>query len=790
MKMNQQRNQNAQRPEGPGLLAVRADGTPHKPAPAAKQWFRVKAAADTGGRTEIEIYEQIGRDWWSHDGIAAKEFCQALAAIPRGTKILVRINSAGGNVHDGLTIYNRLAERRQDLECRVDGVAASIASVIALAGAKLSMPKNALLMIHDPWGMVQGNAAQLRSAAAVLDVHKESLMSVYMEHCTEPEATVRQWMADEKWFTGEEALDCGFATEVTDETISLQACADMSLFRHPPKVLAGHNNKQTEDPMNRAAIIAALKKAGIKFSDDAPDAELQALLEAGVQPDPATPPAAPPAPRKAKAKVPQPAAAPVDPDADDDTPDPTPPPARHVAAPASVAAMQAQLDLVTAQLAGQRKQRIEARVAEFVAQDRLPQPQAARWVALALNDESVLETLAALPSRPPGTPQLELSITAEDPKAIEAGILAMREPLKAWLRGEPVAGKVLSHRAIQASVELNRHRKRLDGILATNTIDSDLKRAVILSDFMRAYKRRIVMLNAFSTRFTNVPLEGTNEVVVPYYELDSTTSKDFVAADGYVFDQDSATGKRKITVNKRKYKPMEFSSDEIRRQPYFNPSQNMVMKAEQLALDVWLDVLSLVKADPYGVEVLASEPASIDTDDIITLRKKAQQLDWPEVGRAAVLSEEHEAALLADDSLKHFLNAGSDQALREGASGRLLGFEMFYSPRIPHNSEELAGFICLPQAVLVATAPIMPAPGVRQQLISYDLVVDPDTGIAFEWRYWGDAQKDKDRQVVEVNYGYAAGNSDALRRIVTGATPYFSSSSSGSSANSSSSSTS
>ena len=127
------------------------------------------------------------------------------------------------------------------------------------------------------------------------------------------------------------------------------------------------------------------------------------------------------------------------------------------------------------------------------------------------------------------------------------------------------------------------------------------------------------------------------------------------------------------------------------------------------------------------------------------------------------------------------LNIGSNQPIREGATGRIAGFEMFYSPRVPTNSENLAGFAVLPPGILVATSPIAPAPGVRSRLLSYDLVTDPDTGISFEYRYWGDADMDEDREIVECNYGYLTGWSSALKRVTNGAASQESSSSTSSS---------
>jgi hypothetical protein len=288
-----------------------------------------------------------------------------------------------------------------------------------------------------------------------------------------------------------------------------------------------------------------------------------------------------------------------------------------------------------------------------------------------------------------------------------------------------------------------------------------------MSDIMRAYRRRLVTLTVFGTVFRNVPLEGTNKVVVPYYENDTVASKDFVANDGYVFDQNSATGKREVTVNKRKYKPFDFSSEEFRRQPYFRPEMNMMLKAEQLALDIWLDIISVVTIANFPNSI-TKVSAGFDVDDVMDVGHEGDLIDWPDVGRSLVLGTTYHTELKKDDSLKHWQNSNSDQTLREGSTGRVDRFDIFQSPRMPDNSEDLTGFAVQPGAILIAVAPIMPAPGVRQQLVNYEIVVDPESGMTLEYRYWGDPDKDRDREVVEGNYGFGVGRETSLIRIIDG----------------------
>lgn len=200
-------------------------------------WFEVRAA-DTGP-VEILIYDQIGKDWWTGDGVEAKAFAEALKDIPRSKEIVVAINSPGGNVWDGLAIYHQLKARGDKLTTRVDGVAASIASIIALAGHEVQIPANALFMIHDPWGFAQGTADDMEKMRDELEKHAELLANIYAGKTGLGADKVRALMKDETWFSGAEAVAIGLADRVTDE-IAMAALSkhDLSRFRRVPNANA------------------------------------------------------------------------------------------------------------------------------------------------------------------------------------------------------------------------------------------------------------------------------------------------------------------------------------------------------------------------------------------------------------------------------------------------------------------------------------------------------------------------------------------------------------------------
>src|SRR5574340_334392 len=123
------------------------------------KWFEIKNKAE---KAEVWIYEMIGKDFWTGEGLTAKDFQKELSEI-KASQIDLHINSPGGDVFDGVTIHNLLKQHPAKVTTYIDGLAASIASVIALAGDKVIMAENALYMMHNPTGMGMGTAEEMRS---------------------------------------------------------------------------------------------------------------------------------------------------------------------------------------------------------------------------------------------------------------------------------------------------------------------------------------------------------------------------------------------------------------------------------------------------------------------------------------------------------------------------------------------------------------------------------------------------------------------------------------------------
>ena len=199
-----------------------------------KSWYTIRARASgaQGSRTEVLIYDEIGAY-----GVTAKGFLAELGALPDDAVIDLRLNSPGGSVFDAVAIYNALKRHAGEITVWIDGIAASAASYIAMAGDTIVMPENAFLMIHDPSGLVMGTAEDMRSTAEALDKVKGSLIQGYVAKSGKSDDEIATLMAAETWLDAKDALDLGFIDRIA-APVKLAASFDVARFRNaPPEVV-------------------------------------------------------------------------------------------------------------------------------------------------------------------------------------------------------------------------------------------------------------------------------------------------------------------------------------------------------------------------------------------------------------------------------------------------------------------------------------------------------------------------------------------------------------------------
>lgn len=713
-----------------------------------RPWFSVQAAAD---EHTILIHDRIGTDWWTGDGIASKDFGVEFAKIPAGRKIKLRINSNGGSVHDGLAIHNIVAERRQDVTVIVDGVAASIASVIALAGHQTIMPRGSLMMIHNPWSRVTGDEHALRKAADMLKTHGEAIANVYEQRAKKSRAEILAAMDAETWMTGDAAVQWGFATDVTSDDVSASISPEVlnaapEAIRVAVQSTASRSRSASGDPaniMNRNQIIALLKKHGVQVDDNATDSALAALLETTLARATAAP---------AASAIPQAAAqAPAQPAAQ------TP----AAATDPTIVQMQAQLDTLRRERDAERTNRIGREVDALIANNQIPANTREDWVKRATADETVLNSLRALPQSLPGTtPAHSIRITAEDPNVIIGELASIRSRVSNADRFNPHAARSAG---VVFANEFRRHRDRIMPVLNTNTIATELKRQVILQEAIEGFAYALLPLNAFSTVLGGITLEGTNKVEVPFVDVVGTASTSF--SSSYTMG-DTATDKREVNVNQRLYQAFSWTSDELRRQPALNILTHVKKRVERLGYDVVQSVLGNVTAANFGSASFTGAASGFDSDDIADLAGVCSAANWGNM-RSLILSVTYHTALLKDTSIKSALGYGGTEGIRTGRPPRINGFDIYEANFIPSNSENLVGMAANPAGLLFVNAPIAPTPEVLQNLSQYEAVVDPATGATIEFRRWGSPDSDTTKQVIECNFGSAYGNAAAIKRLVS-----------------------
>ncbi|MGW4856963.1 head maturation protease, ClpP-related [Streptomyces sp. NPDC004288] len=241
-------------------------------------WYRIENLA--GGTAAVYIYDEIG--YW---GVTASDFVAELSEMQNVTAIDLHINSPGGEVFDGLAIMNCLRSHPASVTTYVDGLAASIASVIAMAGDRIVMGPHSQLMVHEGSGLCIGDAAEMRKMADLLDFQSDNIAGVYQARAG---GTVEEWravMLAETWYTAEEAVTAGLADEVAQRPTTVTEPAapasaamgntwDLSVFRY-----AGRDAAPPPRNAIEPATLPAVETSAPAEPDPLPDAEATSITE-------------------------------------------------------------------------------------------------------------------------------------------------------------------------------------------------------------------------------------------------------------------------------------------------------------------------------------------------------------------------------------------------------------------------------------------------------------------------------------------------------------------------------
>lgn len=264
-----------------------AQHTAQQPAWYAIRQRTALASAAMGAQaaSEILIYGDIGQSWWE-DTVSAAQFVKDIAAID-ATHITVRINSIGGSVPDGIAIYNAIKRHAATVTTVVDGMALSIASLIAMAGDTVQVAENAVFMVHAPWTYAGGNSVSLREQADMLDTWAAAMATSYAAKTGKPQADMLALLTDGKdhWYTAAEAVEMGFADQaVAASPEAIQASASFNLSRFSQGVPAA-----VQARLNPAAAAATTPVAQVTPSPQEPSMHPSVNPTAAAHQQPATP---------------------------------------------------------------------------------------------------------------------------------------------------------------------------------------------------------------------------------------------------------------------------------------------------------------------------------------------------------------------------------------------------------------------------------------------------------------------------------------------------------------------
>ncbi len=234
---------------------------------ALKRWDpNVKAASEDAAT--ISIYEVIGEDPWTGGGVTVKRIDAALRSI--GNKdVTVNINSPGGDVFEGIAIYNRLREHQGTITVKVLGLAASAASIIAMAGDSVQIGAASFLMIHNAWVLAIGNRHDLREVADFLEPFDRALADVYVARSGQELDAVQAAMDAESWFSGSQAIELGYADSLLPADEAIVTADAPSADGAQVKAIRRVEAALTKE-MPRSAAFDLIKKIKGDTSDSVP----------------------------------------------------------------------------------------------------------------------------------------------------------------------------------------------------------------------------------------------------------------------------------------------------------------------------------------------------------------------------------------------------------------------------------------------------------------------------------------------------------------------------------------
>jgi ATP-dependent protease ClpP protease subunit len=203
------------------------------------------ASIQNSGELEILAYDDIGYNYWNDSGVTAKGIKFAIDSFPNATSISLRINSPGGDAFEGMTIYSLLRQQSKKVNVYIDGIAASAASIIAMAGDTITISNVGMMMVHNAWFFCEGNANHMRKCADTLDKVSTAIAQAYVDKTGKTADEIKAIMDEETWMGAQECVDAGFAHAIAKPTAKDREAAmalaasfrSLAKLKHVPSAL-------------------------------------------------------------------------------------------------------------------------------------------------------------------------------------------------------------------------------------------------------------------------------------------------------------------------------------------------------------------------------------------------------------------------------------------------------------------------------------------------------------------------------------------------------------------------
>ncbi|MDR2463656.1 MAG: hypothetical protein LBD30_07755 [Verrucomicrobiales bacterium] len=294
--------------------------------------------------------------------------------------------------------------------------------------------------------------------------------------------------------------------------------------------------------------------------------------------------------------------------------------------------------------------------------------------------------------------------------------------------------------------------------MGTNNTFTDLDIDIIARGALKAFKNALLPLSVFSANLSPDPAQKGTTVRVLRLPAQGGT-KDF---DGKYDVSGSDADTVPVLINKHKYTGWYLTDKEAIGQSFVSIDTFAEAKGYDIAKVVLTDILGAVKAAKFGAPVVTVAGEDFDVDTVLEIRKLCTLDGLPDINRGLVLDTDYYTALLKE--LKTVSASGSTAELREGALRRLAGFNVIESCVVPANGEDLKGFACTPDALLVAMRYLQPQKS--HDYFRAEAITDAETGFTLGLRQWYDNETGTDKIILEALYGFEVGNAKALKRIV------------------------